>query len=427
MTMPNRIHSASFCRLVLVGLAAGCVSLLATLTACDRAPVGRAPVGPAMTVSDSAGAEIVDFDLDQIPAAGVLTARPNWAFGESTDRPLGVPLSHVREARLLSDGRIAVINGVAEEILVVDPRNGQWVSLAGKGEGPGEARFIIAVWEGDRGIWVHDLYRKQVMQFEDGEYVGSWRPPPDGVPGPLYPEMIIPDGDGFYMGDLFVPEGVKISAAVRRLLLAARVAGEVVDILAITPGDTGTPRAFDLEPLPFGSGFAMVKGSQGLWLGDSAFPELRLLDRQGELLRIIRWRSSQDRRLTQRRIDRTMSLALEGKPRPVRARIRSWWRNTPFPDVIPAWERVISGIDGSLWISEYPGPEVEILLFPYPQQTWWGINADGRPIGTLLTPKRLKVTGFAKDYLIGVYTDEMDVETVVRYGIENVPPISDAR
>jgi len=391
---------------------------LVLIAACDQSPQG-----PPLAVLDSGDVEIVAFDLDRLTPVGVVAAHPNWSFGESQDQQGSVPLSEVRDARLLTDGRIAIINGVDEEIILVDPDNpGTVRRLAGKGEGPGEAQFICSVFEHKKAIGVYDLYRREVMYYSSGQYTGSWKPPPDGIPGPLYPEIIIPDGDGYYLGDLFAPWDERESTVVRRTLLAARVSGTLVDTIAIIPGDTGTPMAFALEELPFGADFAFSKGRDGLWLGDSDVPQLMFFNRQGDLKRLVRWDSREDRRLTRRRIRRTRSRALDGKPRTVQARIKRWWKEAPLPSHVPAWGRVLTGIDGSVWVSAYPGPEVDWPRpLPYPRLKWFELDSNGFPVGTLITPARLKVTGFGPDYLIGIHTDEMNVETVVRFGISEVP------
>ncbi len=76
------------------------------------------------------------------------------------------------------------------------------------------------------------------------------------------------------------------------------------------------------------------------------------------------------------------------------------------------------GGDGILWVCDDPGPEVqEGLDDPHPAQLWWGIGQTGRPVGRLVSPAGLQVTGFGGDFLIGIHRDALGVETVRRHRI----------
>jgi hypothetical protein len=45
-------------------------------------------------------------------------------------------------------------------------------------------------------------------------------------------------------------------------------------------------------------------------------------------------------------------------------------------------------------------------------------GADGRMVGRLVTPPRFRLTDVGADYLLGVATDEDDVEQVVWYRLD---------
>lgn len=395
-----------------------------TLSSCGQPP----PAGPALSVHDSVGIEIVDFDLDQAPEYGSVGPDPDWVFGESPDHRAGVPLTDVRDAKLLGDGRVAVINGMAQEVLLVHPDRGQWQRLGGRGEGPGEFRFIGSVSEDGDGIGVYDEYRRRWVTFMNGELVGSQELPPTGVPGIPYPEVIIPDGDGFFVCDAFLPPGAVGGEVTRRLVLVARVEGDRVDTLTVIPGDMGIPKGTGVSPRPFVPGYAVVKGDSGLWMGDSALPRVRFWSGTGELGRVVRWRYSQDRTLTRRRINAYRDRVTAGRPASYESSVRKNFREAAFPSDVPAWGTLVRGIDGVLWISDYPGPEVEWPVWdPYPTQLWWGIDDDGRPVGSLASPAGLQVTGFGEDFLIGIHKDTLGVETVRRHRIVKPKGVANSR
>ncbi len=289
-----------------------------TLLSCGHPPPSR----PALAVYDSIGIEIVDFDLDQVPEAGSVEPRPDWIFGDSLDRQDEVALRGVGDAKLLSDGRVALINGMAQEVLLVDPDSDEWQRLGGKGQGPGEFEFIASVSAEEGRIGVYDAYRKLWTTFRDGEFLGSEKVPPIGVPGIAYPEVIIPDGAGFLVGDAYLPSGSMGGVPTRRNVLVARVEGDLVDTLATIPGDIGIPKGVGLSPLPFGASYGITKGDSGVWMGDSALPQLMFWNGGGDLRRIVRWTSSRDRNLTGRRIRAFRDRIMAGQPARIRSSIR---------------------------------------------------------------------------------------------------------
>lgn len=383
--------------------------------------------GSPLIVYDSAGIEVVDFDLDQLPSAGLVSEAPAWVFGAEAGARHGVPLSEVRAARLLKDGRVALINGIAEELLLVEEDGQEWQRLGSRGEGPGEFSHITSVAEEDNGLGVFDEWRRVWVSFRDGEYFDSWEPPPTGVPGLFYPEVVLPDGEGFYVGDAFLPPGASGGVPTRRLLLLTRVEAGVLDTLAIVPADTGTPKGVGISILPFGARYALERADAGVWIGDSARPEVAFRGRDGAVQRISRWRTRQSRTLTRRRINEAMewAIGLVDRSAASAARLRDTWRETDFPEMVPAWGTFLLGTDGVLWISDYAGPEVELPTpKPHPVQEWWSIDSAGRPIGKLVSPEGLEVTGFGRGFLIGIHRDSLDVETLRRYEIKP-PPLPD--
>jgi hypothetical protein len=331
-----------------------------------------------------------------------------------------VALDRVRQARPIGDGRVAVINGITEEVLVVGPEGRHLRTLGGKGSGPAEFRYVISVFQDGEEIVAYDLFRTRLVSFRDGAFVEGRRIPPTGAPGPLYPEVVIPDGERIWVGDAFPPPGAVGGEPVRRLVLVAAVQDHRLDTLTLIPGDVGILKSPGIDPLPFGATYGMAKSPSGLWLGDSSEPRVTLVDATGRLRRIVRWRSSRDRTLTQQRIDQATERAVGGRSQ-MRARIEEAWERLAFPPEVPAWGSLLVGTDGTLWIGEYLGPEVgwpsALQDGPYPAQRWWAVAPDGRPVGTLVSPAGIEVTGFGPDYLVGVHRDELHVETVRRFGI----------
>ncbi len=376
------------------------------------------PAGPALTVHDSLGIEIVDFDLDQVPSYGLVDPDAEWIFGYSPAHAEGTPLNQVWGAPLFESGRVAVINGASQEVLIISGDGVELARIGGRGEGPGALDFIMSVYELDGTLGVYDSGYRKWLTYRDGEYLSSLKLPSVGVPGPFFPDVVIPDGDGFIVGDAHAPPGSVGGEVIRRQVLVAGVVGQTVDTIAIIPGETGVDHYSGVSALPWGASYAIERSESGVWLGDSGVPQLSLWSRTGELLRIVRWRSGRDRALTRSKINRYLDFVTAGRPEEIQKRVRQNLRNTEFPSQVPAWWAVIRGVDGVLWISDYPGPAVEVPFgSPYPVQTWCGIDTTGHPVGTLTSPAGLQVTGFGDDFLVGIHKDDLGVETIRKHRI----------
>ena len=159
------------------------------------------------------------FDLDAVAIMGDVADEPDWIFGTQPSRPGSVPLRDVRDAALLTDGRVAILNGVTEEVVLTEPGHTKWQILGGRGQGPGEFEFVASVVEIPRGLGVFDQYSKEWTTFETDEKVSSVRLPHTGVQGPYYPEVVFPLESGFMVGDAFFPPHAKGGLVTRRQVL----------------------------------------------------------------------------------------------------------------------------------------------------------------------------------------------------------------
>lgn len=389
---------------------------------CAVSSCGSRPERPeALTIRDSAGVEIVEFDLEQVPPLGSVELKPEWVFGASPANPGGFPLLNVTDALILSDDRIAVVNWSTQEILLVDPDGRNWERLTKAGDGPGELHFIQSVSEEAGTIGVFDASLRRWLKYREGEFVESAKAPEIGTPGLYFPESVLLDGGGLVIADAYVPPGSPAGVPIRRDVLIARVDEGRVDTIAMGPADTGVDKITGISPFPWGASYGFAVSEAGVWLGNTDVPEVREWSRTGELRRVVRWSSSKDRRLTRRIIHGYRDRITEGRPREVQATIRRNFRETDFPDAIPAWGGVISSTEGVLWVSDYPGPAaIGPFHDPYPALQWVGIDSTGRPMGTLLTPEGLQATAFGADFLVGIHKDSLGVETVRRYRIADV-------
>ncbi|HEX7120895.1 MAG TPA: hypothetical protein VF178_00905 [Gemmatimonadaceae bacterium] len=56
------------------------------------------------------------------------------------------------------------------------------------------------------------------------------------------------------------------------------------------------------------------------------------------------------------------------------------------------------------------------------EHEWWIYDPRGVLIATMRTPARLRITEIGRDYVLGVWRDESDVQTVRRYALLRQQP-----
>jgi hypothetical protein len=89
-----------------------------------------------------------------------------------------VPIQRIDDARLLDDGRIAILDAKIGEVWMLD-HNGAGRLIVGSGRGPGEAARPLAVIPAGRQIVVWDPGLRRLLVLDaEGQYVRSIRHPP---------------------------------------------------------------------------------------------------------------------------------------------------------------------------------------------------------------------------------------------------------
>ncbi len=110
------------------------------------------------------------------------------------------------------------------------------------------------------------------------------------------------------------------------------------------------------------------------------------------------------------------------------------WSGAPIPDTKPPYKRLFGGEDGTVWVRLYqPGYRKEDVTYdpadPDAIPNEWHepvvfdvFDEDGRYLGPVKGPDGLKARWLqplaTREWLLGVVTDEYDVETVVKFRLE---------
>lgn len=148
--------------------------------------------------------------------------------------------------------------------------------------------------------------------------------------------------------------------------------------------------------IPFSSMPSAAVTRSGAFITEGALPEIREYDLAGHLRRIIR---------------------LDEPSRPITsADVQSYFdaRGTPpypeipVPETMPTFQSLLVDAEGWLWAEAYEWD-------PARRPVWVVFDSGGRAHGSVETPAGLRVHQITGAFLLGVWTDELDVEHVRRY------------
>lgn len=383
-------------------------------SACTEDPGGAAEV----TRTDSAGVEIVSVAGE--PATSWRTAdAPTLSIGR-LEGEAAYQLYRVTDAATLSDGRIVVANAGSSELRFYDPGGRHLKSVGGEGDGPGEFRYVrdLDVAEGD-SLYAWDFRTRRLSVFgPGGAFVRSF--PLESPEGGGFPRYRGRFADGSFL--VAVPE---VSTEPPRDGTVRR--GETAHRRYTpdgTPGDTvirllDPPTLMDVSSdrrqiaffeIPFSPAGRWVVAGHRLHAGTGERWEVRTLEPSGRLLRILR-RPVEPESVTE--------ALFEASLRDQLARTDSEeWKNTireayaamPRPDRMAVFDRLRVDAAGNLWVRRTALPDEE-------KHRWEVLGPRGDFLATATLPAGLRILEIGPDFVLGVRTDDLDVERVERYPI----------
>lgn len=386
------------------------ITIAAIVAGCDGAPADRF----SAMVTDSAGIEIATSDPLNAEAHCTVGDEPILSIGTLEGDGPDI-LFQVRHAARLSDGSVAVVDGSSREVRVFAETGAHLVSMGGHGEGPGEFRapWLLWVLPGDT-LWVGDYLPWRFNIFSaDGVFIRAVTLEDFSL------HTLVPPGgvlDGGYSVNVTQATGGAADGSatpVNYLAIAHAADGAVLDTLATLPGKrlVSVPGfAGFVEPL-FEASSLVAARSSIVAMTTAREPEVRILDGEFRLRRIIRW-SDPDRNVTGAHVQAAHEdyIAQHGGPGSPgwsaghEAAISS---SRPVADVFPTASDLLIGRDGRLWLKRYTRPNEEPSWMAF--QTVGDFYCHFRP-GLELTPLE-----FGADYLLALHRDDLGVERVVMY------------
>ena len=207
------------------------------------------------------------------------------------------------DTRRLSDGSVAVVDRLTGEIRIFDETGRHLRSMGRRGEGPGEFNDAWKLWilPGDT-LWVGDYRPWRYNVFAaDGEWARAVRMMPV-YPNPSRGGGVLDNGNSVNAKEGWSSSQPDFSVPDTLLVEVHGPGGELIGILARLPtrpsGQTKASEAVNLRLSPlFASSAHADAGGSTIALAHGRDPEVRLLDEEFRLRRILRW-STPEREVT---------------------------------------------------------------------------------------------------------------------------------
>jgi len=363
------------------------------------------------TVVDSAGVEIVTSDPLHSDATCILGDGPILVLGaiEGEDPYL---FHQIRDAARLSDGSVAVVDGGSREVRVFSGTGEHLRSMGGAGEGPGEFRgpWLLWVLPGDT-LWASDYMPWRFNVFSPlGGFSRAVQPDPYQFHA-FVRGGVLANGTSVNVTQAMAPPGGEETTL---LVLAHGPDGALTDTVASLPGSRFEP-VTDLPGLflmPVFQANSVVAAREGtIAMASARSPEVRILDAEFGLRRIIRWQDP-DRDVTDRHVqafreDYVVGRGGRDSPGWSAADEASVGDSRSVAELFPTASDLMLGRDGRLWVKRFAKPREE--------PEWMAFGPEGDFVCRFMPGSDLAPYEFGSDYMLALDLDDLGTERVVMY------------
>ena len=397
--------------------------LLATgaLAACDDHGVR----GDGIAVRDSAGVQIVTIQPPDPSVPRWTAASPPTVTIGAADGSVDELLHNVYAALRTSDGSYVVANAGSFELRRFDAEGSYRRSIGREGDGPGEFRFprYLASLPGD-SVLAFDRSNQRISLFDpEGGFVTSWSarvagaPPIQNAVGVAVGGVVLrgfigddPDTPGRYIAPEVLGVFDRIGNAYRTIDTIGGPEAAQVD-------RDGRLRAA-MVPFALKSDVAAA-GDLVFALDTEAEGSLNIYDHSGALVRILRF-ASERLAISPAMVSDWIESFFDVNDfqfEQVEEAWRAGFEQVEVPDRIPLFRSLVATDVGAVCAERY-GP-----LESTPP-VYWCFTPEGHWTRIVAIPAGLKRTGFphqdpqvriGMDYVLGVWKDELGVESVREY------------
>lgn len=398
------------------------LGLLVVLASC--APAGDTP--PGLVVRDSAGITLVDSPAPREAEPWRLDPEPVLVIGMAEGEEPYL-LSGVGDALLLADGGVALVDGASRQLRLYGSDGGFRAAAGGPGEGPGEFRQLNAplLGEADGGfsLWDPGLRRITRLTAELSLEETILPEPVEGASGMLLRGRF--------------RDGTLLMSEVRQA--ASLASGPFRDTLRLHRVDPNGRPLNPLAALPSGAGDIQIEGgtNPGTLRAISIFRDPLsptahtaagegLVGGTGDGFHLTSWAADGSVRWLAR-LHRPLRPADSGEVEafieamaarsPDPAATRTFYEGRSFPPVFPAFDRLVMDDRGNSWMRVYHAPHDR------GDARWLVLDPEGGWRADALLPGGLQVTRITGDRVVGVFRDELDVESVRVFRILRSTPL----
>ncbi len=407
-------------------LVCGTAILLASLP--ERASAQTA----TLSVRDSAGIRIVTHSRSAAPqSTWRIVPRPMLEIGgTATAGP--TLFDDIWGVARTPRGEIIVSDDATQELRMFDSTGKHVRTFGRSGEGPGEfsqikhvhvrGDSVIAI-DTQRGAAVFTLAGKLVRQPQHpsfGAYlsIGAW--------GVLSDGSVIETATG---GPAANEADAVGTFTETHALFRTTPNGRSATLMRLVPNNDAHRRANGPrsgDPVAYSPWLSVAPTEDRVCLGRGETYEILCLNSAGAPIQIVRRDmpltpvSALARTQYQQRI-RTQANPL-GHDRLPQARLNAIADNTVFASHFPAYGRIVAGINGEVWVSEYQY-EAHTRGYGEPasssEVTRWNVFArDGLWSASIALPTRFTVKQVGANFLLGVSQDDDGVQRVTLYRLE---------
>jgi hypothetical protein len=392
---------------------------LFALSAALLAACGSAERSPQPVFRDSAGVQIVENTGYDWPDGR------GWRLSDQPLLDIGVvdgdpyyQLFRVAGALRLGDGRLVVANSGTNQLRFYDP-SGTYLSSSGrKGGGPGE--FGGLSWLGSSAgdsLLAYDWPNRRISVFDaDGRFARGFvlRELSHAPPSHINP-AVLGAGSLLVGAQRLFTEGALTTGVYHDTIFHLVFDGEgaLVDTIGRHAGAeffvATLGEHIDLMPLPFGRSALTAVWRGGFFFGTGGSYEIGYHSGTGDLLRSVR-KAHTSQQLTSAYIQRYIEAQLDGIDEGDRRLMQNMFSAVPFPETMPAYQDLQVDAEGHLWVQDYVQPGAE-------RARWTVFDPQGVMLGVVEIPPRFRIYQIGSDFVLGRWTDELDIEHVQLYGL----------